>query len=181
VKISETNIKGCFIIQPKIFEDARGLFFESFRKNQLEEAIGNSLNFVQENQSKSKKWVLRGLHFQSGKYAQSKLVGVAYGEVLDVVVDIRPNSPTFGKYFKLKLSSINNTMLYIPRGMAHGFLTLQENTVFQYKCDNYYIKESESGILFNDLDLNIDWEHSSDEFIISEKDKQLPKFKSILK
>ena len=179
MKITEINIKGCFIIQPKIYEDNRGLFFESFKKNDLEIAVGKSINFVQDNQSISKKNTLRGLHFQKGTSAQSKLVSVPYGEVLDVVVDIRKESPTYSKYFKIKLSSINHTSLYIPRGLAHGFLSLQENTVFQYKCDNYYHQESEGGILYNDLDLGIDWENNNENLIISEKDRELPSFNTL--
>ena len=180
MKITETNIKGCFIIQPRIYEDNRGLFFELFKKKELENAVGKPLNFVQDNQSTSKKGTLRGLHFQKGEFAQSKLVNVPYGEVLDVVVDIRAESSTYGKYFKIKLSSKNHTSLYVPRGLAHGFLSLQENTVFHYKCDNYYHKESEGGILYNDLDLGIDWEHHNENLIISEKDRGLPSFKNLL-
>jgi dTDP-4-dehydrorhamnose 3,5-epimerase len=179
LKITETFIKGCFIIQPKIYEDNRGLFFESFKKKDLEIALGKSIDFVQDNQSISKKWTLRGLHFQKGTSAQSKLVNVPYGEVLDVVVDVRTESPTYGKYFKIKLSSINHTSLYIPRGLAHGFLSLQENTVFQYKCDNYYHQESEGGILYNDLELGIDWDYNNENLIISEKDRELPSFNTL--
>jgi dTDP-4-dehydrorhamnose 3,5-epimerase len=178
VKISETNIKGCFIIQPQIFEDKRGLFYESFRKNELEASLGYALDFVQENESISKKWTLRGLHYQIGEHAQSKLVSVPFGEVLDVVVDIRLDSPTYGKYFKIKLSSDNHASLFIPKGLAHGFLSLQENTVFQYKCDNYYNKDSERGIHYNDTILGIDWEYPKDKFIVSDKDEKLPIFKS---
>jgi dTDP-4-dehydrorhamnose 3,5-epimerase len=179
LKITETYIPGCFIIQPQIFEDNRGLFFESFKKNDLEIVIGKSIDFVQDNQSISKKWTLRGLHFQKGTSAQSKLVSVPYGEVLDVVVDIRKESPTYGKYYKIKLSSKNHTSLYVPRGVAHGFLSLQENTVFHYKCDNYYHQESEGGILYNDLELEIDWEYNNENLIISEKDRELPSFNTL--
>lgn len=179
MKISETNIKGCFIIQPQIFEDNRGIFFESFRKSELEAALEYSIDFVQDNQSVSKKWTLRGLHYQSGDNAQSKLVSVSFGAVLDVVVDIRKDSPSFGKHFKIKLSSDNYTALFIPKGLAHGFLSLKENTVFQYKCDNYYNKTSEKGILYNDTELSIDWEYPKENFIVSDKDEKLPIFKSL--
>tara|TARA_R110000796_G_scaffold37722_1_gene95019 strand:- start:59371 stop:59916 length:546 start_codon:yes stop_codon:yes gene_type:complete len=180
VKITETYLEGCFVIEPTIFEDERGSFFEAFKKDSLEKAIGEPINFVQDNHSISKQWVLRGLHFQRGASAQSKLVHVAYGEVLDVVVDVRRESPTFGNHFKIRLSAKNHKMLFIPKGFAHGFLVLEEQTVFQYNCDAYYHKASETGILYNDLDLQIDWEFPSEQFILSKKDQQLPSFKNLL-
>ena len=180
MKITETYLEGCFVIEPTIFEDERGSFFEAFKKDHLENSIGKSIDFVQDNQSISKQWVLRGLHFQTGAQAQSKLVHVAYGEVLDVVVDMRRESPTFGNHFKIRLSAENHKMLFIPKGFAHGFLVLEEHTVFQYKCDAYYHKASETGILYNDLDLQIDWEFPSAQFILSEKDQELPSFKKLL-
>jgi len=179
VKITETKLKGCFIVEPTIFEDERGIFFESYQKEKFEAAIGQRIDFVQNNQSISKKGVLRGLHFQTDKYAQAKLVKVTKGKVLDIVLDIRQDSDTFGEYFKIELSENNKTMLFIPKGMAHGFLALTEETIFDYKCDNYYNKNAERGIIYNDADLNIDWEYPIENIIISEKDRQLPSFKSI--
>ena len=145
----------------------------------LEDSLGYEVKFVQDNHSMSAKGVLRGLHFQVGKHAQAKLVRVTAGEVLDVVVDLRKDSPTFGKHYKAMLSGLNNKMLFIPKGMAHGFLCLQDNTVFTYKCDNYYHPESEGGIMYNDPDLNIDWEMPLDKIILSEKDLHLPAFKDL--
>ena len=145
----------------------------------LEDSLGYEVKFVQDNHSMSAKGVLRGLHFQVGKHAQAKLVRVTAGEVLDVVVDLRKDSPTFGKHYKTTLSGLNNKMLFIPKGMAHGFLCLQDNTVFTYKCDNYYHPESEGGIMYNDPDLNIDWEMPLDKIILSEKDLHLPAFKDL--
>jgi len=167
-------------MEPALYEDHRGVFFETFKKNSFERTIGKSINFVQDNQSISKQWVLRGLHYQRGVYAQSKLVYVSYGEVLDVVVDVRTDSPTFGNYFKVRLSGDNHKMLFIPKGMAHGFLAITEYTIFQYKCDNYYHKDSETGIIYNDTSLQIDWEFPEEEFILSEKDQKLPNFNNLL-
>jgi len=164
---------------PTIFKDERGVFFETFNKKVLEEQLGESIDFVQDNHSISQKGVLRGLHLQKGKYAQAKLVRVVKGAVMDVVVDLREDSTTFGKHFKIKLSEHNNRSLYIPRGMAHGFLALKGKTVFVYKCDNYYHRESESGIIYNDVDLRIDWGYPLDQIILSSKDKHLPTFKDL--
>ena len=174
MKIEETHLKGCFVITPKIFEDERGYFFESFNKNVFEQETGINVNFVQDNQSMSAKYVLRGLHFQTGKYAQAKLVQVIRGKVLDVCVDIRKKSPTFGQHFSIILDDKNRKQLYIPRGFAHGFLVLENKSIFSYKCDNFYNKESEGGIIYNDESLNINWKLNEDEFIISEKDLLLP-------
>ncbi|WP_445730742.1 dTDP-4-dehydrorhamnose 3,5-epimerase [Mariniflexile sp.] len=176
--IEETYLKGCFVITPKVFEDERGCFFESFNKKIFEQKIGVDAVFVQDNQSKSSIGVLRGLHFQTGKFAQSKLVSVPKGKVLDVCVDIRKESKTFGQHFSIILDDIKHQQLYIPRGFAHGFLVLENNTIFTYKCDNFYNKESEGGIIYNDKDLNIDWVLGEKEFIISEKDQKLPNLKS---
>ncbi|MFK7813232.1 MAG: dTDP-4-dehydrorhamnose 3,5-epimerase [Maribacter sp.] len=176
---TETNLKGCFVLEPQIFEDDRGLFFESYNQRKFEEIIGQRVDFVQDNQSVSKKGVLRGLHFQEGKYAQSKLVRVLMGEVFDVVVDLRENSETFGNHFKLKLSGENKKIIFIPKGMAHGFVTLSKEAVFAYKCDDYYHQASENGIIYNDRTLQIDWELPSDELILSQKDKDLPTFKEL--
>jgi dTDP-4-dehydrorhamnose 3,5-epimerase len=181
MKIEETYLKGCFIITPRVFEDERGYFFESFNQNVFEQETGLKANFVQDNQSQSVKGVLRGLHFQKGKYAQAKLVQVVKGKVLDVCVDIRKKSPTFGQHFSLLLDDKNRKQLYIPRGFAHGFLVLEDNSIFSYKCDNFYNKESEAGIIFNDKALNIDWGISEDAFVISEKDKLLPTFENLFK
>ena len=179
MNIIETKLNGCFIVEPQVFEDERGSFFESYNKRKFEEAIGQKIDFVQDNQSMSKQGVLRGLHFQKGEQAQSKLVRVIAGEVLDVAVDLRENSPTFGQHFKLILSEKNQKMLFIPKGMAHGFVTLAENTIFAYKCDNFYHKASESGIIFDDETLNIDWKYPSDKIILNQKDSELSKFKEL--
>lgn len=175
----ETNLKGCFVLEPQVFEDERGLFFESFNKRKFEAAIGQQVDFVQDNQSVSKKGVLRGLHFQTGKHAQSKLVRVLYGEVLDVVVDLREDSATFGEHFKLKLSEQNRKMIFIPKGMAHGFVTLSDATVFAYKCDGYYHQASENGIIYSDKTLQIDWGLQFRDLVLSQKDIDLPTFKML--
>ncbi len=177
MNIEETKLKGCFIIEPKVFEDKRGYFFESFNQNSFSQLISNTTTFVQDNESYSTKGVLRGLHYQIGKHAQAKLVRVVEGSVLDVAVDIRKESKTFGEYVSLELSKQNKKQLFIPRGFAHGFVVLSDIAVFSYKCDNYYNKESEEGILYNDSTLNIDWHLNENEFIVSEKDIILPKFK----
>ncbi len=175
--VKEAHIKGCFIIEPSIFEDERGGFYESYSKRNLEKHLGQKVDFVQDNQSISKKGVLRGLHYQKGNFAQAKLLRVIKGSVLDVVVDIRPKSETFGQHFKIELSENNNTALFIPRGMAHGFLAQEEETIFVYKCDNYYHKEAEAGFIYNDPSLGIDWKFPSDKLILSAKDSILPTFK----
>ncbi|MCR9226396.1 MAG: dTDP-4-dehydrorhamnose 3,5-epimerase [Flavobacteriaceae bacterium] len=170
IKATETTLKGCFIIEPQIFEDERGYFFESFNHKEFCEAIGQEINFVQDNQSFSKKGVLRGLHFQKGEHAQAKLVSVLSGRIQDVVVDLRKDSPTFAQHFSIELSSENKKQLFVPRGFAHGFLTLSESANVFYKCDNYYNKKAESGIKFDDSKLAIDWNISSHEILLSEKD-----------
>lgn len=177
--VTETKLKGCFIIEPKVFFDDRGLFFESFQKEKLEKAIGIPLNFVQDNQSISKQGVLRGLHFQEGGHAQSKLVQVVKGEILDVIVDLREESPTFGDHIKIELSDSTKKSLFIPKGMAHGFVVLSEEAIFTYKCDAYYHQASERGIIYSDDTLNIDWEYPRDNIILSEKDVALPTFKAL--
>jgi dTDP-4-dehydrorhamnose 3,5-epimerase len=163
-------IEGLVVITPKIFRDARGYFFESYNKKEFEQE-GLTTKFVQDNQSFSSYGTIRGLHFQKPPYAQSKLVRVLQGKVFDVAVDLRKNSNTFGKWFGIELSNKNQKMLFIPRGFAHGFSVLSKTAIFSYKCDNFYNKESESGILLNDVDLNIDWRINSKDMIISEKDK----------
>ncbi|MBJ6368142.1 dTDP-4-dehydrorhamnose 3,5-epimerase [Snuella sedimenti] len=177
--ITPTPLKDCYIIQPQIFEDERGYFFESFNQRDFEEQTGIRVDFVQDNQSQSSKGVLRGLHFQKGAFAQAKLVRVVKGKVLDVCVDIRKGSPTFGQHFSVVLDDIEHKQLYIPRGFAHGFLVLENDTIFTYKCDNYYNSASESGIIFNDRTLNIDWGMPDSQLIISEKDQNLPLFDTL--
>ncbi|MBD0850594.1 dTDP-4-dehydrorhamnose 3,5-epimerase [Maribacter arenosus] len=179
MKYIETKLKGCFIIEPSLFNDDRGLFYESYKKVEFEDQLGERVDFVQDNVSISKKGVLRGLHFQNGIHAQAKLVQVIKGEALDVVVDLRKNSPSYKKHFKIRLSENDHKLLFIPKGMAHGFLALEDNTVFVYKCDNYYDKASEAGIIYNDIDLNIDWVISADKLILSKKDLVLPTMKDL--
>lgn len=174
MKFTETKLKGCFIIEPNIIGDERGYFMESFNEKTFNKGIGQDVHFVQDNQSFSSKGVLRGLHYQTGEHAQAKLVRVLQGEVIDVAVDIRPNSPTFGQYEAVFLSEENKKQFFVPRGFAHGFLVLSETATFFYKCDNFYNKESEGGIIFNDTSLNIDWNFQDFDLIISEKDKVLP-------
>ncbi|WP_324024729.1 dTDP-4-dehydrorhamnose 3,5-epimerase [Maribacter sp. BPC-D8] len=180
MKITETKLKGCLILEPQIFKDNRGVFFEVFKKKELSDFLGYEVDFVQENKSLSKKGVLRGLHFQKGNSTQAKLVSVQKGEVVDVIVDIRPDSVTFGEHVKVHLSDVNNKSIFIPKGMAHGFVTLTENVIFTYLCDNYYDPKTESGILYNDSDLAIDWGFASSELIVSEKDLILPTFKELM-
>lgn len=181
MEIIQKYLNDCYLISPKVFADSRGTFFESFNKEKFEELTGHSVDFVQDNQSTSRKGVLRGLHFQKGEFAQAKLVRVIQGSVLDVVVDIRPQSESFGQQFSMVLSAQNNKQLFVPKGFAHGFLVLEDHTIFSYKCDNYYNKASESGIIFNDKTLHINWQFPEDELIISEKDKELPTFETLFK
>ena len=178
MKVSKTKITGLLIIEPDVFSDDRGFFFESFSKMRYEE-IGINFDFVQDNFSKSKKGTIRGLHYQVGEKVQGKLCQVIEGEVLDVAVDIRFNSPTFGKYFSLVLDSQKKLQLWIPPGFAHGFSVLSEEAIFSYKCTNYYSKTHERAILFNDPDLNIDWKTSNP--VVSEKDLKAALFKNIEK
>jgi dTDP-4-dehydrorhamnose 3,5-epimerase len=176
MKITKTSIEGLLIIQPKVFGDDRGYFFESFRLDKLKE-YGFDLEFVQDNESKSAKGVLRGLHFQNPPFAQGKLVRVVQGKVLDVAVDIRKNSPTYGKWRSIILSEQEKNVFWIPPGFAHGFLSLEDDTIFQYKCTNYYNKESEGSVLWNDPDLNINWGIKNPS--LSEKDLNVPLFKNL--
>ncbi|HLT32602.1 MAG TPA: dTDP-4-dehydrorhamnose 3,5-epimerase [Aquaticitalea sp.] len=175
--LKDTPLRGCYIIEPTVFEDQRGYFFESFNQKEFEDVIGN-VNFVQDNESLSTRGVLRGLHYQTGEYAQAKLVRVIKGNVLDVAVDIRKDSKTYGQQFSIELSETNKRQLFIPKGFAHGFIVLSDTAIFSYKCDNYYNKESEGGIIYNDETLNIDWQLSEKEFIISDKDRVLPTFET---
>lgn len=179
--LEHTTLKDCYILTPDTFGDKRGSLFESFNKQRFQSLTGIEIDFVQDNQSTSQKGVLRGLHFQKDEFSQAKLVRVVKGSVLDIAVDIRPTSPTFGKYFSIVLSEQNNKQLFIPRGFAHGFLVLEDHTVFAYKCDNYYNKASESGIIYNDKTLNIDWQFPKTSLIISEKDQILPTFETLFK
>jgi len=176
---TETKLIGCFIIEPKVFKDSRGYFFESFNQNTFNKLIGKTIDFVQDNESFSSKGVLRGLHFQTGAYAQAKLVRAVKGTVLDVVVDMRKESPTFSKHFSIELSEDNKTQLFVPRGFAHGFIVLSETAIFSYKCDNFYDKASEQGLRYDDPSLGIDWKLPANEFIISEKDLVLPTLSNI--
>ena len=178
---TETKLKGCFILEPKIFKDERGYFMESFNVRTFQEGIGQKVTFVQDNQSFSNRGVLRGLHYQCGEHAQAKLVRVLQGEVLDVAVDLRPNSETFGKYEAVLLSAENQTQFFVPRGFAHGFLVLSETATFFYKCDNFYNAASEGGLIFNDETVNINWNFPTNELIISEKDQVLPNLENARK
>lgn len=174
-----TEINGCYLINYKSFKDDRGYFSSPYNKYEFNEGIGYEVNFIQDNLSYSHKNIIRGLHFQKGEFQQSKLVTCTYGNVLDVVVDIRPESSTFGKVVKVELGQDHSRMLFLPRGCAHGFSVLSENAIFQYKVDNVYNKQSEGGIIFNDKTLNINWNVQEDDAIVSEKDKELPSFISL--
>lgn len=176
--VKETHLQGCVIIEPKVFKDERGYFFETFNLQSFNKTIGIDVSFVQDNESSSTKGVLRGLHYQTGEHAQAKLVRVITGTVLDIVVDIRKGSKTFGQQFSVELSEENKQQLYIPRGFAHGFIVLSDSAIFSYKCDNYYNKASEGGIIYNDATLNLDWKLPEERLIISEKDLLLPSFEN---
>ena len=173
MNIIKTEIEGLVVIEPRVFGDDRGYFFESFNEREFSEKVGD-VQFVQDNESKSRYGVLRGLHFQKGEYAQAKLVRVVSGAVLDVAVDLRPGSPTYGKHHAEVLSGENHRQMFIPRGFAHGFSVLSEEVVFQYKCDNFYCPSAEGAIAWNDPDLAIDWRIPADAIILSEKDKHHP-------
>lgn len=176
-----TKLEGCYTIEPKIITDERGYFMESFNENAFQQAVGQPIHFVQDNQSFSIKGTLRGLHYQTGIHAQAKLVRVLSGEVLDVAVDIRPGSPTFGASVSVLLSAENQRQFFVPRGFAHGFLVLSDTAIFFYKCDNFYNKESEGGIIYNDETLAIDWNYPQGELIISEKDQVQPSLQNAKK
>ena len=169
--IRKTNVEGLAIIEPRLFKDARGYFFESFSQQEFEEKV-RKVNFVQDNESMSSYGVMRGLHFQKPPFAQSKLVRVVKGRVLDVAVDLRKSSPTFGQHVMVELSGENKRQLYIPRGFAHGFLVLSDTTTFVYKVDNIYAPQNEVTLLYNDPQINIQWPISSENMILSEKDKR---------
>lgn len=180
MNIISTSIEDCIVIEPKVFFDERGYFLESFNETVFQEKTGLSVRFIQDNQSMSSRGVLRGLHYQRGEYQQAKLVRVLQGEVLDVVVDLRKDSSTYGQHFTEVLSDSNFKQVYIPRGCAHGFIVRSERAIFSYKCDNVYNKESEGGIKYDDPSLGIDWEYDLDDIIVSDKDKVLPSFDKAL-
>lgn len=171
MKIKETPLKDCYIIEPTVFEDDRGYFYEKFNEKKFEELTGMNGHFVQDNISKSSYGVLRGLHLQKGDDSQAKLVSCLEGKVFDVAVDLRSDSPTFGKWFGVELSAENKLQFYVPRGFGHGFSVLSESAIFAYKCDNFYSKDAEGGVLWNDKDLQIDWKLPENDIILSEKDK----------
>jgi len=172
---TQTGIDGLLIFDPKVWKDERGYFYEAYNAHTFAQ-VGIERPFVQDNQARSSYGVLRGLHYQVGPYAQAKLVRVLEGEVLDVVVDLRPGSATYGQSFKVRLSAGNKQQLYVPRGFAHGYAVLSPTAIFFYKCDNYYSKVHEGGIIYNDPTLNIDWELPEEDLILSEKDRRLPTF-----
>lgn len=174
MEFQKTAFKDLIICTPKVFEDDRGYFYESYNSEAFKKFAGFSPSFVQDNQSKSTYGVLRGLHFQIGIHAQSKLVRVIEGEVLDVVVDLRKEEPTYGQSFSIKLSGINKKQLFVPKGMAHGFITLSDTAIFAYKCDAFYDQKSERGLAYNDASLKIDWLLDEHEFLLSPKDLENP-------
>ncbi len=175
MKITTNSIEGVYIIEPNVFGDDRGYFMESYSKSKLAE-LGITNDFVQDNEAFSTKGVLRGLHYQTGIHAQAKLVRVIEGEVLDVIVDVRPKSKTYGQHYGIRLSGENKKQMLVPRGMAHGYIVLSDTAIFAYKCDNGYNKESEGGLLYNDPKLKIDWILDPSTFVVSEKDVVLPVF-----
>ncbi len=178
MKMTRTDIEGLVVIEPRVFGDSRGYFFESFSQREFEKEVGQ-VRFVQDNESKSSYGVVRGLHFQKPPHTQSKLVRVVKGRVLDVAVDLRRDSKTYGKYFSVELTEDNHLQLFIPKGFAHGFAVLSDEAVFQYKCDEFYAPESEGAIAWNDPDIGVDWQIPEDKVILSEKDKKHPAFKDL--
>lgn len=178
MNVIKTAIEGVFILEPRLFEDARGYFFESFNQREFEEKVGKTV-FVQDNESKSTYGVVRGLHIQKPPYTQSKLVRVVKGAVLDVAVDVRKGSPTFGQHVAVELTGENHRQFFIPKGFLHGFSVLSEEVVFQYKCDDFYAPASEGAVAWDDPDLGIDWKIPADKVILSEKDKHHPRLKDV--
>ena len=174
MKFTEQKIKGVWVIEPTIYGDKRGYFFESFRQDEFDKMIGGHTEFIQDNESKSSYGVLRGLHYQKGEFSQAKLVRVVSGSVLDVAVDLRKSSPTFGQYVAVELSAINHKQLFIPRGFAHGFVVKSDEAVFTYKVDNIYAPQAEAGIIYNDPTVNVDWEINEKNMLLSPKDKLHP-------
>ncbi len=181
MQVEQTKLKDCYLIKDTVFGDARGYFFESFNQQRFAELTGIDVQFVQDNQSKSGYGVLRGLHYQVGEHVQAKLVRVLQGKVLDVVVDLRKDSPSFGQHLAVELSEENHLQLFVPRGFAHGFSVLSETAVFFYKCDNYYNKDAEGGIMYNDPAFNIDWQIPDESVLLSEKDKTQLSFAEAIK
>lgn len=179
MEIIKTEIEGVLIFKPRIFTDSRGYFFESYSKKVFDDAVGYPVDFVQDNQSKSSRGVVRGLHFQKPPFTQAKLVRCIRGSVLDVAVDLRKDSPTFGKHVAVELSEENGLQLFVPRGFAHGFSVLSDEAVFQYKCDNYYAPESEGGVALGDETLGIDWRVPAEDRILSDKDMHHPMFSQL--
>lgn len=179
MNVIKTDIEGVLVIEPQVFGDERGYFFESFNAERFLAQTGIEVTFVQDNESLSKRGVLRGLHFQREPYAQAKLVRVVRGRVLDVAVDIRPNSVTFGKYIAVELSGENKRQLFIPKGFAHGYVVLEDDTVFQYKCDEFYHPTSEAGIAWNDPQIGVDWGIATKDIVLSEKDQKRPLLKEL--
>ena len=174
MRVIRSEIEGLLLVEPVLHGDERGYFMESFSERDFEAQTGLKVRFVQDNESRSRKGVLRGMHFQREPYAQAKLVRVVQGRVLDVAVDIRPESPTFGKYVATELSGTNHRQMFIPKGFAHGYVVLEDDTVFQYKCDEYYHPEAEDGIAWNDPQIAIDWGVAESAVVLSEKDKHRP-------
>lgn len=176
MNVIHTSIEGVCIIEPRVFGDVRGYFFESFNAKDFQEQVGVNISFVQDNESKSSYGVVRGLHFQKPPYTQSKLVRVVKGAVLDVAVDLRKGSPTYGQHVAVELTAENHRQFFVPQGFAHGFSVLSEEAVFQYKCDNFYAPQSEGALAWDDPDLNIDWRIPADKVLLSDKDRNHPRF-----
>jgi dTDP-4-dehydrorhamnose 3,5-epimerase len=179
MNLVKTKLDGLIVLKPTVFKDNRGYFMESYNQKNINKLLGN-VNFVQDNESESSRGVLRGLHFQMPPYTQAKLVRCLKGSVLDVVLDLRKDSKTYGIFETISLTEENKKQLFIPKGFAHGFIVLSKSAIFSYKVDNYYNSDSESGVLWSDLDLNIDWKINKNEIIVSEKDKNLPTFNEII-
>lgn len=179
MKVIKTPLNGCLVFEPRVFSDERGSFVETYKREVLNSALGYNVDFVQDNQSYSTKGVLRGLHFQKGAYSQAKMVRVSHGSVLDVAVDLRKESPTFGHSFSVELNAENGKQLFVPRGFAHGFVVLSKAAIFCYKCDNYYHNRSERGVIYNDPTLAIDWQLPIEQLKLSDKDLMLPSFKNV--
>ena len=179
MNLIKTKLDGLVVLKPSVFKDNRGYFMESYNQKNINKLLGN-VNFVQDNESESTRGVLRGLHFQKPPYTQAKLVRCLKGSVLDVVLDLRKDSKTYGIFETISLTEENKKQLFIPKGFAHGFIVLSKSAIFSYKVDNYYNSDSESGVLWSDLDLNIDWKINKNEIIVSEKDKNLPTFNEII-
>lgn len=179
MKVTETKLQGCYLLEPEIFEDERGYLTEAFNARRFSQAVGANIQFVQDNQSFSKHGVVRALHFQLGEHAQAKLIRVLHGTIWDVAIDLRSDSPTYKQHIGVELSYENKKQLFIPRGFAHGFVVLSATAEVCYKCDNYYRKEAEGGIAFDDPYFDIDWKLPAESLILSEKDKALPNFDTV--